>query len=180
MKPRNKSDFYAIQFGLPESTFATIEHKKHRERRAAINPFFSKQNIQRLEPMLTHMLEKFCARIDEFQASGQVLNLRPVYTCLMTDIISLYVMNESWNFLDSPDFSLLWADTLDAMFEVASLTKYFPWMLRLVQAIPLRLLRVMQPGLAMLVDFREVRKQRPRPGATYMKSFNRVLPETSG
>lgn len=44
-----------------------------------MNPFFSKASVNRLEPMLSYMVEKACSRIDEFRESGQPLLLRRLY-----------------------------------------------------------------------------------------------------
>ncbi len=107
-KPRNKSPFYLNQFDLPGSGFGTADHRLHRARRAALNPFFSKQTIARLQPMLTFMIEKLCSRIEEFRKSGQPMPMRQVFMCLTTDVVTLYALNRSWNHLDSPDFSPVW------------------------------------------------------------------------
>jgi hypothetical protein len=55
-KPRNKSEFFVNQFNFRETGFATADYKLHRTRRAAMNPFFSKQKVVRLQPMLTFMI----------------------------------------------------------------------------------------------------------------------------
>src|SRR5271168_2092871 len=70
-KPRNKYPFYTNQFNNPEATFSAIDYRLHRVRRAALNPFMSKQTVARLQPMLTHMIEKLCNRIEEFRKSGE-------------------------------------------------------------------------------------------------------------
>jgi hypothetical protein len=46
-----------------------VDHRLHRVRRAAVNPFFSKQSVARLQPMLNFMLEKFSRRIEERRQS---------------------------------------------------------------------------------------------------------------
>ncbi|PVH77446.1 cytochrome P450 [Cadophora sp. DSE1049] len=154
-KPRNRYDFFVAQFGLPGSTFATVDYKFHRSRRAAISPFFSKQNISRLEPMMSHMVEKLCGRIDECRKSGTPMEMKAVYMCLTTDIITLYAMNRSWNYLDDPDFSPFWVDTMHGVIQTAAYAKYFPWILPLTQALPLSLIRAMNPGMGMLFDFQQ-------------------------
>ncbi|KAH9205912.1 cytochrome P450 [Leptodontidium sp. 2 PMI_412] len=152
-KPRNRYAFFVAQFGLPGSTFSTVDYKFHRGRRAAISPFFSKQNINKLEPMMSHMVEKLCGRIDQCRKAGVIMEMQSVYMCLTTDIITLYAMNRSWNYLDDPDFSPFWVDTMHGVIQTAALAKYFPWILPLTQALPLSLIRAMHPGMAMLFDF---------------------------
>src|SRR5271163_4957076 len=89
-KPRDKYLFAVRQFGLPASVFTTVDHKLHRARRAALNPFFSKQAVARLLPMLHFMIEKLCGRIEESRKLGQPVPMREAYMCLATDVITLY------------------------------------------------------------------------------------------
>lgn len=106
--------------------------------------------------MLSHMVEKLCGRIEELRVSGQPIPMRHAYMCLTTDVITLYAMNRSWNHLDSPDFSPFWVETLKAVTEAAAITKYFPVILPLMQALPMRVVRKLDPGMAMLFDFQHV------------------------
>jgi hypothetical protein len=155
-KPRNKSPFYLLASPLPGTAFGTEDYKLHRQRRAALNPFFSKQQIYRLQPMLSHMVEKLCGRIDEFQKSGQPMPMRPVYMCLTTDIVTLYALNKSWNHLDSSDFSPFWVETIKATGSVGAIAKHFPWLITFMKTLPIWLLRKLNPGLVLLLEFHEV------------------------
>lgn len=105
---------------------------------------------------MSHMVEKLCGRIDQCRKAGVIMEMQSVYMCLTTDIITLYAMNRSWNYLDDPDFSPFWVDTMHGVIQTAALAKYFPWILPLTQALPLSLIRAMHPGMAMLFDFQHV------------------------
>jgi hypothetical protein len=70
-KRRDKWNWFTNQFGIPESTFATASHEKHRMRRTALNPFFSMASVRRLQPMIEERLEKFLGRFADFQKSGE-------------------------------------------------------------------------------------------------------------
>lgn len=78
-KKRDKWDWFCNQFGIPESTFATVSHEKHRMRRAALNPFFSTASVRRLQPMIEERLEKFMGRFAEFQGSGEPMTVSLAY-----------------------------------------------------------------------------------------------------
>ena len=155
-KPRNKSPFYLNQFDLPGSGFGTADHRLHRARRAALNPFFSKQTIARLQPMLTFMIEKLCSRIEEFRKSGQPMPMRQVFMCLTTDVVTLYALNRSWNHLDSPDFSPVWVETIKATAAAGHTMKQFPWIFPVIRALPRSVVGAMNPGMLLLLDFQEV------------------------
>jgi hypothetical protein len=106
--------------------------------------------------MLQHMTEKFCGRIDEFKASGCPLPMRYLYSCLTTDIITVHVMNRSWNYLESPDLAKFWLETLEILVRFGAITKYCPMVIRVVEAVPVRILRRLDPGTAMFFEYRKV------------------------
>ena len=155
-KPRNKSLFYLNQFDLPGSGFGTEDHKLHRLRRAAINPFLSKRSVERLHPMLTFMIEKLCNRIEEFRESGQPMSMRQVYMCLTTDVVTLYTLNHSWNHLDSPDFSPMWVETIKATAASGHVMKQLPFIFPIIRALPRKLVSAMNPGMLLLLEFQDV------------------------
>src|SRR5436190_22646653 len=74
-KKRNRWEWFTRQFGLPESIVASAEHDKHRIRRAALNPFFSKAAVRRLQPVLDEKLDKLLARFADFQASERIMTV---------------------------------------------------------------------------------------------------------
>ena len=105
---------------------------------------------------MSHMVEKLCSRIEGCRKAGAPMEMKAVYMCLTTDIITLYAMNRSWNYLDDPDFSPFWVDTMHGVIQTAAYAKYFPWILPLTQALPLSFIRTMNPGMGMLFDFQQV------------------------
>jgi hypothetical protein len=155
-KPRNKYIFYTNQFDNPESTFSTIDYKLHRVRRAALNPFMSKQTVARLQPMLTQMIEKLCNRIEEFRKSGEPMLMRRVYMCLTTDVVTLFALNRSWNHLDSPDFSPIWVETIKEIAGAGNFMKQFPWLFKVAKALPRRIVGAMNSGMLLLFEFEDV------------------------
>jgi hypothetical protein len=155
-KPRNKYIFYTDQSNNPESTFSTIDYRLHRVRRAALNPFMSKQTVARLQLMLTHMIEKLCNRIEEFRKSGEPMLMRRVYMCLTTDIVTLFALNRSWNHLDSPDFSPIWVETIKAIAAAGNFMKQFPWLFKVMEALPRSIVGAMDPGMPLLFEFEDV------------------------
>lgn len=155
--PRSRYQFGIDNLQLPGSTFGAIDDKLHRIRRGALNPFFSKQSINRLEPMLTHMINKLCGHINEFQSSGQPMEMRRVYMCLTTDIVTLYALSKSWNHLDSPVFSPLWVETIKALAIAGVTLKHFPWLMPLSRMIPREWMRKADPGMVMVLEWQDVR-----------------------
>lgn len=155
-KPRNKSEFYLNQFGLPGAGFGTADHKLHRARRAAMNPFLSKRSVERLQPMLNFMIEKLCGRIEEYRATAEPMSMRQVFMCLTTDVVTLYALNRSWNHLDSKDFSPVWVETIKATASAGHIMKQFPFIFPIIRALPRSVVRAMDPGMLLLLEFQDV------------------------
>lgn len=76
---RDKWEWFTKQFGIPESTFATVTHEKHRMRRAALSPFFSMASVRRLQPMIEERLDRLLERFVEFQASEEIMAVSLTY-----------------------------------------------------------------------------------------------------
>jgi hypothetical protein len=106
--------------------------------------------------MLTFMVEKLCARIEEFQKSGQPMLMRQVYMCLTTDVVTLYTLNRSWNHLDSPDFSPLWVKSIKELAAAGHLMKQFPWLMAVIRVLPRRVVSAMDPGMVLILEYQDV------------------------
>jgi hypothetical protein len=116
----------------------------------------SKQTVARLQPMLTQMIEKLCNRIEEFRKSGEPMLMRRVYMCLTTDIVTLFALNRSWNHLDSPGFSPMWVETIKAIAGAGNFMKQFPWLFKVMKALPRNIVGAMNPGMLLLFEFEDV------------------------
>jgi hypothetical protein len=78
-KRRDRWDVFTKQFGIPDSIFATNDHETHRIRRAALNPFFSKASVRRLQPVLDERLDRLLGRFSGFQESGKPMILNHAF-----------------------------------------------------------------------------------------------------
>ena len=72
---RDKWDWIVQQFGIPEATFSTVSADLHRLRRSALNPFFSKASVRKLQPVIQEKVDILLARLKEFGGSGAVMNV---------------------------------------------------------------------------------------------------------
>lgn len=81
-KKRDKWDFICNSHGVPESAFGTSNHDLHRMRRAALNPFFSKQKVRALQPKIENVVENLLSRFEGFAESKQPLPLSDAFAAL--------------------------------------------------------------------------------------------------
>lgn len=78
-RKRNKYPLFYESFGMDYSMFATIDHDLHKYRRAALNPFFSQQNVRKLQPVIQERVSTMLERIRDFKESEEVLNVSWLY-----------------------------------------------------------------------------------------------------
>lgn len=78
-RKRDKWAWYTRQIGVPDSILATNPHDLHRTRRSAMNPFFSKQSVRSLQPVIDTKIDQLIERIDDFRRTGEVLTLNHMF-----------------------------------------------------------------------------------------------------
>jgi cytochrome P450 len=56
------------------SVFATGPNDLHRVRRTAVDPFFSTQNVRKLQPVIQELADKVVSRLRRFRDTGEVIH----------------------------------------------------------------------------------------------------------
>lgn len=74
-RKRDRSEWVMRATGFSDAFFATVPHDLHRVRRAAVAPFFSKQNVRKLQPVLDKIIDQMFVQLKGFQRSRQVVRL---------------------------------------------------------------------------------------------------------
>ena len=92
----------------PGSHLVTVDHNLHRKRRKPLEPFFSRQGVSRLEPMIIQMVEKLVARLEAMKGSKSVVRLDHALTALTGDVIRQFCCEDGEYFLDDADFVPWW------------------------------------------------------------------------
>lgn len=156
-KPLNKYGWHTQQFGHPHSSANTVEHYLHKSRTSSIAPYFLRGNILRLEhEVIGETLQKLCNRMDEFRTSGQPMPLGVAYRAFTTDVISKYTMGTSFGFLDKPDFNETWFKEFLENVGMVHIISHFPWYLKVVKKLPMRIRSLLAPVASQLVHFHHV------------------------
>jgi hypothetical protein len=153
---RDKWAWSAKMFGNSASIFGTLPHDHHRIRRQALNPYFSKRSVAKLEPMIRRVVENLCRRLRERKEAGEVVNLRHAYAALTMDIITEYSFSNSYECLNAPDFAYQWPEIIDDVSENSHMNKQFGWFLPLMKKMPLSLVKIMNPNMMQLINFQIV------------------------
>lgn len=136
-------------FDFPLSAFGTENHRVHRLRRAATNPFFSRGKVLQQENLIKQLVNKLCSRLEEFAIGGKIAPLSLGYTCLTTDLITSFVMDRSFGYLDAPDWHPYWGQTLREASELAMVTRQITWILPILKSFPQSWIEALNPGLTL-------------------------------
>lgn len=81
-KKRDKYQWWTKWVASDSSAWGSVDHAMHRMRRGVINPFFSKQSVRRLQPVIQERVDMLLSRIGEFKNSGKPLTISLAYVSL--------------------------------------------------------------------------------------------------
>lgn len=138
----------------PDSIFSTVDHDQHRQRRNAVNSFFSPASVHRLEHVLKENLGKVLARFDKHARSRSVVQMYYVFKALASDLITFYFFDKCLNLLDASDFGKAGFDTIDKFFLMTHIGKVLSWLMGLFTTATNWLVRIL---FSDLIDMRERR-----------------------
>jgi hypothetical protein len=132
--------------GSDRSTFATVSPEHHRQRRAALNPFFSQKSVMALEPIIREKIGKLCHRLDQFVATGEEVRLDVALMATTIDVICDHGFAADRKYLDEPDFKMEWKETVSGVCETAAMARHFPWLLAPMEKLPTSVVNLINPG----------------------------------
>jgi cytochrome P450 len=138
-KRRDKYKLTTNGLAAPGAAIVTVEHDLHRSRRAPLNPYFSKQSIQRLEPILQRTWKKVLECLVRNAKSGEPMRMQLLYAATTSDIISDYCFGQSYNNLDREDLKEPYFTAFTEGVRGYYLLSTFSWLPSLMRALPLRL-----------------------------------------
>ncbi|KAF4626138.1 hypothetical protein G7Y89_g12019 [Cudoniella acicularis] len=154
-------DKYAWQTSSGDSAQAmgfTIKHQHHRLRREALNPYFSKLSVLRLESRINDHVRRLCGRLEEYRLSQQPVNLTLAYLALTMDIITDYSFGKSSDMLEKK-FTAKWKDTIAIIMRNTSVINHFSWLPRLMDKAPAFLAKALADVSALLDLKKDIQNQ---------------------
>lgn len=153
----DKPRYTKHQFGAPGATFSTVEHELHRQRKTALNPFFSKRRILEQASSVQRQVDKICHRLTtEYAGTEKVLVLGDLFSCFTADVVTSYAFDRSYNFPDAPDFISPFTKSIEGFKKFAHYAIQFPLIPQLLANLPDSLLMVLQPGMLAAYQFKRV------------------------
>lgn len=155
--PFDKLPVLENRFGVPSAAFSTSAHAVHRKRRAALSPFFAKNQIQARGPFLQQLIDTICRRLESENAGLQnPVTLNRVFACFTADSILSMAFGEDPSYIQTPTWQTPFVQALDTLVQSTHMNTQFPFMVSIANAIPEWLL-MLSPSFGPIVEFRRVR-----------------------
>lgn len=176
-RKRNKDGPAVRQFDLDGSAFSAITSELHRERRSAINPFFSKQAISQIETDIKKSLDQFNQHLSRAYKTGRIVSLDAGFSALTSDVILQYAFGFNGGNLEQEDFNEHIRDGIIHLFTSGHIAYFFPVLPAIMSSLPISWVRVISPFAAVLALQRDDLRQRVRKFLSGYRSDNGCVVE---
>ncbi|KAH7309647.1 cytochrome P450 [Stachybotrys elegans] len=100
----NKDWRFCQSFGPLHAIFNTVSNTEHRQRRAPLNPFFSRRSVLDQEALVQEKAAKLCARVKERLDKGIPADIHSGFRAVGIDVVTDYAFDDCWDMLDQEDF----------------------------------------------------------------------------
>jgi hypothetical protein len=134
---------------------ATVDHDFHRKRRTVLNPYFSQQNVRRLEPMINDTLAALLYRMDGWAKIGTPTQMNIAFRAATKDIIQAYAFGEGKKCLDMEDCNVAFFGIMTPQ-RVCHLGTYVYWLAAIMANLPPSITIALIPRVAVFARFMEV------------------------
>ncbi|KAI8623360.1 cytochrome P450 [Xylariaceae sp. FL1651] len=133
---RDKNAKHSQSLGISSSIGGSITHDLHRNRREALNPFFSQQRIHRLDPDLASKAAQIEDIFANAKASGQVLNLSDLYFAFCNDVVHKYCFGNDPNLLGDLQLASARRNNVVSVLGSVKIMFHFSWVRKLLEKLP--------------------------------------------
>lgn len=135
-----------------ESTATTLDHDHHRQRRKALDPYFSKNMVTKLEPEIQGTVKRLHERLWQLKGSRTPINLFEVYGAVASDVITAYCFGSSWGSLEKDDYNADISRIHIFFTKLMPIFRLFPSLLTLSLSIPEWMIK--DPGVLQMQKYR--------------------------
>ena len=146
---------------------ATIDHDFHRKRRSVLNPYFSQQNVRRLEPIINDTLAALLHRMNGWAKAGAPIQMNIAFRAATKDIIQAYAFGEGQKCLDMEDCNIAFFGIVTPQ-RVVHLGTYIYWLAYTMAHLPPSITIALIPRVAVFARFVEVGSSLPWVGTVWL------------
>ncbi|KAL3478677.1 cytochrome P450 [Aspergillus californicus] len=158
----NHYDAFAGGLDLDGSHLLTVDHDLHRKRRKPLEPFFSRMNIQKLQPMLAEVVLQFERRFQALEGKNAVVRFDHACNAFASDIIAAICLGPARDrnqFLGHSDFDPDWFNIGHGIVRRIPIFMALPWIVHMVNVVPETFLLWAFPAGHVLNKFRTMTQE---------------------
>ena len=152
-REKYKTTLNAIQ--AEGSSLGTRDHDLHRRRRNVLNPYFSMQNVRRLEPIIQETFRNLLRRMEDWAQLGMPAPLNMAFKATTKDIITAYALGQVEKCLDMEDLNAPFFNSIAPVRE-NHIGTYLYYVSKAMQSMPPSLIIRLVPRVTIFVRFMQV------------------------
>ncbi|RVD85055.1 uncharacterized protein DFL_003386 [Arthrobotrys flagrans] len=122
-------------------------------RRSALQPYFSKQSVRKLENLINSKVSKFLDRL----GSMNTINISRGFRCLACDVITTYSYEKCFEALEDAEFAPDWLLAFESMLDAPRIAVIFPPIIMfftwLFEKLDRGTIRRISPSISAVLDF---------------------------
>ncbi|KAI0019377.1 cytochrome P450 [Xylariomycetidae sp. FL0641] len=134
------------------SILGTKDHDLHRRRRAVLNPYFSLQNVRRLEPVINDTVANLLYRMEGWAKTGEPVQMNRAFRAATKDIIQAYALGDGQRCLDMEDCNADFFDVFTPQ-RIAHLGTYAYWLSVAMTNMPVSVIKYIAPKVSVFAKF---------------------------
>ncbi|KAK7192263.1 hypothetical protein DPSP01_012699 [Paraphaeosphaeria sporulosa] len=144
---------------LSGAMLEAMDHDLHKMRRNATSSFFSKRNVQVLEPLVVNTTNRLLARLkqdmhrDIGEGGKGIVNLNYAFAAMTMDIISEYCFGEGMNSMERSQYGKQMLDILHQGIQMRPLARQFPTFFNWMFDLPPEYVGYLSPDILPLNEF---------------------------
>jgi hypothetical protein len=117
-----------------------------------LNPFFSKQSVRRLEPILQRTLGKVLRNLAAAAKTGEPMEMNLLWSATTSDIIFDYCFGESTNNLDKEDLNEPFFTAYTEAGRGFHFACYNPWFVPMLKTVPMNIMVFLMPQIEVFLQ----------------------------
>ncbi|KAF3808507.1 Cytochrome P450 monooxygenase sdnH [Colletotrichum gloeosporioides] len=134
--------------GMSDAIATTSQHELHHMRRKAVEGFFSKQSVTRMESRIHHEARRLDEKLRQLSGNGQVIHLDHAFSCVTGDLAAQFACGESPELIEEFEFNPEWHNSLMGILTMVPYVRNFPWINNVMRLVPVWVLKALNPELA--------------------------------
>ncbi|KAF7190245.1 Cytochrome P450 monooxygenase [Pseudocercospora fuligena] len=154
-RPVRKADYYAQRFDAEMTTAGAIDPATCKERRAALNPFFSKQKVVQYEAKIQEIADLVVTRVEEeYVKPEKELALHKMWECFAADnVVGFAFDKHGHSFVTAEDFRSPINEASYASTEAIHVLTAFPFLMSIMNLLSDKIVTRLSPAMAPLLAF---------------------------